>query len=259
MGYGQFSNRYHEPYNKGQLLATMREIEGRDICGNEKARLAAKNTLAYVMFHSPGIHSESWIYHETRILVVTYDNQIQCRPILSVMINTGGFNTITTRERLNRFLPPAWSVQTHNGVLFVKTPAGTFSNVDGAEYNGDGSPKNPALHKNEMAETLRIKKLIDAMAKKLARMESLPLPGGGDPWFVEWGNPEKIGKETLVDWLESCYINGSLLLGAMKRKGRNDYVLSLVYSEKPSSGRHSWRNQLRRDVRAFFKAGLGLA
>lgn len=30
MGYGQFSNRYYKPYNKGQMLATMRAIEGRD-------------------------------------------------------------------------------------------------------------------------------------------------------------------------------------------------------------------------------------
>lgn len=258
MGYGQFSNLYHKPYNKRELLATMRAIEGRDICGNEKARLAAKNTLAYVMFHSPGIHSESWIYHETRILVVTYDNQIQCRPILSVMINTGGFNTITTRERLNRFLPRGWSCYTDSGFLYIRTPAGVFPHVDCATFKPDGNPCKPEIHKDSRAVAVALKRKIDKFAR-LIDSKGFPEPSSGDPWIMDW-NPRAIGEDVLIDWLDSEYLNGSLVINALRRKGLTDAGIGLYFHDmKEGKRRTSAAPTIKRAVRDFFKAGLGLA
>lgn len=222
-----------------------------------KAKLDGKNTLRYVTFNPAGIHNESVLYHKTRILVCTYDNQLQRRPLLFVTIDTGGFNTVTTRDRLNRFLPSGWHVFTDSGVMFVRTPSGTFPNVDGARYDGaTGLPCEPDLHKDSTAETLILKRKIDKFCRAL-ESNPFPTPSAGDPWcnmFPDGWNPRTMNRETLLDWLDSCYINGSFVAAAMRRKGWTDTALAMAH-DRP----RDFMPQIKRACRDYFKAGLGLA
>lgn len=254
MGYGQYSNDYHKPFTKGELLEHAARAEGRALWDFESkaARLDGKNTLRYTVFNTPGIASESVIYHKTRILVCRYDNQIQSRPLLDVSINTGGFNTVTTRERLNRFLPSGWSVYTDSGFLYVRTPAGVFPHVDCATFKPDGNPCKPELHKDSRAVAVALKRKIDRFAR-LIDSKGFPEPSSGDPWIIDW-NPRAIGESVLIDWLDSEYLNGSLVVHAMRRKGWTDTALSMAY-HRPDD----FKPQIKRAVRDFFKAGLGLA
>lgn len=232
--------------------------EGRFLKSSNQDSLQ-KNTLRYTMFPEPGIHAESIVYHKTRILVVTYDNQIQCRPILSVMINTGGFNTITTRERLNRFLPRGWSCYTDSGFLYIRTPAGVFPHVDGATYDGaTGKPHKPELHKDSRAVVVALKRKIDKFAR-LIDSKGFPEPSSGDPWIMDW-NPRAIGEDVLIDWLDSKYLNGSLVINALRRKGLTDAGIGLYFHDmKEGKRRTSAAPTIKRAVRDFFKDGLGLA
>ena len=261
MGYGQYSNDYHKPFTKRELLETARAIESRQQYGEsdklpldwlKDSRLIAKNTLRYTIYNPAGIANESIVYHKTRILVLEYDNRLACRPLLSVLINTGGFNTMTTRERLNRFLPSGWSVFTDKGVLFIRTPAGTYPNCDGALYYGNGMPCEPDLHKDSRAMAIADKRAIDAFCKAITP-DNLPMPSNGDPFIFDW-NPKAIGDDVLRDWLESKYVNGALIVHAMRRKGWTDTALSMAY-HRPVD----FMPQVRRACRDFFKAGLGLA
>jgi hypothetical protein len=255
MGYGQYSNDYHKPFNKSELIATATGIENplSHIIDWKAARLVAKNTLRYILYNPAGIANESIVYHKTRILVLTYDNQLARRPLLSVTVNTGGFNTLTTRERLNRFLPSGWSVFTDKGFLYVRTPSGTFPHVDGATYDGaTGKPKQPERHKDSRAVAIAIKRKIDKFCRAIDR-EGIPMPCAGDPWIFDW-NPRAIGESVLIEWLDSEYVNGALIVHAMRRKGWQDGALHMVFT-RPDD----WRPQVKRAVRDFFKAGLGLA
>lgn len=254
MGYGQYSNDYHKPFTKAELIATAQRIENplSHIIDWKAARLVAKNTLRYTLFNPAGIANESIVYHRTRILVLTYDNQLQRRPLLSVMINTGGYNTITTRERLNRFLPSGWHVFTDKGFMFVSTPSGTWPHDDGALYDGaTGKPCAPERHKDSRALAVAIKRKIDKFCRALDS-NPFPTPSAGDPWVMDW-NPRTIGESVLLDWLDSCYVNGSLVAAAMTRKGWTYTALGMAH-HRP----RDFLPQIKRACRDYFKAGLGL-
>jgi hypothetical protein len=247
MGYGQFSSDYHKPFSKRELMATAGNAESET--GNiSESKLMAKNTLRYVAKDENG-KRVGFIYHKTRILFLDYD---ESGALVCVFINTGGFNTLTTRERLNRFLPSGWSVFTDKGFLYVRTPSGTFPHVDGATYDGaTGKPKQPERHKDSRAVAIAHKRKIDKFCRAIDR-EGIPMPCAGDPWIFDW-NPRAIGESVLLEWLDSEYVNGALIVHAMRRKGWQDGALHMVFT-RPDD----WRPQVKRAVRDFFKAGLGI-
>lgn len=251
MGYGQYSNDYHKPFTKRELLAMAGKRENMPESWLLDSRLVAKNTLKYTT-HDSGIHNESVFYHKTRILTCTYDNQVKSRPLLTVTIDSGGWNTLTTRERLNRFLPSGWHVFTDKGFLFVRTPSGMFPNCDGAAYDGRGLPLKPELHIDERARAVMLKRKIDGFCHAL-EPNPFPAPCNGDPIVFDW-NPRTIGEYVLLDWLDSKYINGSFVAACLKRKGWTDTALSMAY-HRPKD----FAAQIKRACRDYFKAGLGLA
>lgn len=258
MGYGQYSNDGHKPFTKAELLATAKQIDGRDFIDSlATARLVAKNTLRYSVFRKPGIESVCTIYHTTRILDCTYDNQIQSRPLLAVTIDSGGWNTLTTRDRLNRFLPHGWHVYTDSGILFVTTPAGTFQNVDGATYDGSGKPLAPELHKDSRAAAILLKRKIDKFCRAIDS-EGFPAPDAGDPWVTDW-NPRNMGQDVLTEWLDSCYVNGSFIAAALARKGVTDAGIGMAFRDMQRDNDSHWKARIKRACRDYFKAGFGLA
>jgi hypothetical protein len=265
MGYGQYSSEYHKPFNKAELMEHAARFESvradsdwRDFPLSllDKPRLVAKNTLRYSMFRKPGIESVCTLYHKTRILDCTYDNQIVSRPLLSVTIETGGYNSVTTRSRLNDFLPRGWRCFTESGCLYIRTLAGTFPHCDGAIYDGNGAPVDPALHQDSAAIAALDRKAIKAFCNAITP-DNFPKPSAGDPWcgmLPDGWNPKVIGAETLRDWLETEYVKGSLIVAAMRRKGWQDAALARAY-DRPET----FLPQVKRACRDFFKAGLGLA
>jgi hypothetical protein len=81
--------------------------------GPEQYRKLENNT--YVVFYDGGQpfaedESDHWIaikLHSTYILKVTPDD--------TVTANMGGWNSVTTRDRMNRYLPGSWGVYTISG------------------------------------------------------------------------------------------------------------------------------------------------
>lgn len=254
MGFGKYSPDYHKPYNKSELLeyAAMAEGESNNL---RNTRIMGKNTLRYEACDSHG-KRVGIVYHKTRILALDYD---ESDAIQLVIIDSGGWNTLTTRDRLNRFLPSGWRVYTDSGFLYVRTPAGTWPNVDSAIWNPDGTPCTPELHKDSKAESLLLKRKIDKFCRALDS-NPFPEPSAGDPWIIDW-NPRKINRDILLDWLESEYVNGSLIVAALRRKQLTDTGISMAYHFVNSGRDHdrkSWVTQIKRACRDYFKAGLGL-
>ncbi len=137
------------------------------------------------------------------------------------------------------------------------TPAGTFPHVDCARYDGaTGKPCEPDLHKDSRAVAVALKRKIDKFCRALDS-EGFPEPCAGDPWVFDW-NPRAIGESVLLDWLDSEYVNGSLIVAALKRKGLTDTGISMAYHDMKDRRGKSWTPRVKRAVRDFFKAGLGL-
>lgn len=73
-----------------------------------RAKLAARNTLDYV--DADGVRRIR--LHATDILTIRADGAFE--------IDTGGWNTVTTRARLNDFLPGGWRVYTYCGRIYLR-------------------------------------------------------------------------------------------------------------------------------------------
>ena len=83
-------------------------------------------TATSQVFHDSG--EVGFVYHETEILTKLPGGRIR--------LNSGGFETPTTKKRINSFLPLGWQVIQRNFKWYVRTPAGEdIPFVDGLVLN----------------------------------------------------------------------------------------------------------------------------
>ncbi len=69
-------------------------------------------------------------FHSTRILTF--------HPEGTFTVNTGGYRTATTKQRLNALLPAGYRVFSKAYAWRISTPEGTFEFEDGDTWKGDG-------------------------------------------------------------------------------------------------------------------------
>jgi len=133
-------------------------------------------------------------------------------------IDTGGFNTHTTRDRLNKFLPAPWGVFTKRGVIHLRNretgDAVPFVQRAGVTRSGKvHSDFKPAAHDKE-------RKRIDAL---LAVYKTKGLPSleasGGDPWVINRG---KVDAWVMKDWVKTRYATRTLYCLALAFAGMTD-------------------------------------
>lgn len=86
------------------------------ILGSKDARTIGYNTYLEVdPYDADTIHVR---LHNTNIVSFYADSD-------SVRVNTGGWNTTTTRERMNRYLPEGFRVSNSKRVMYMGLPDGT--------------------------------------------------------------------------------------------------------------------------------------
>lgn len=170
------------------------------------------------------------VLHETPIIAVGADGAIE--------IDTGGYNTHTTRDRLNSFLPEGWRVHTEAGVIYLHrylgngehTPAIPFGKRCSISASGEVTPDlTPA---DLMSDT----KLLNRF---MGHVRKVGLPTAeeskGDPWVF---TPEGVTEEVARDWLESLYWTRRLFILALQATGMPErgVALSLAMADR-SNGR----------------------
>ena len=179
------------------------------------------------------------ILHETLIL--------EFRKNGATVVNTGGYNTHTTRDRLNRFLPSPHSVRTSNGNIYINgTP---FQNT--VKIKSDGT----IVPDVKPTKLLSDRKLIDRFMSHV-RKNGLPSieKSGGDPWCF---NPD-IGKSVMRDWLESLYFTRAMYRLAMQFAGLTDHGAAYYAQMADQNGGKLDTTDLRR-IRRYIRSQLGLA
>lgn len=187
------------------------------------SRLIGSNTL--MIHYKDG--RKAVRYHTTDI--VTEMNDV-------ITLNSGGWKTNTTKDRINQFLrhfDVPFYIQQKNHQWFIAE--GVF--YDGMQFRNDEqiSPIQTD-DKSERTKMLKkIKKYVDLITK-----DNLPIPNNGDCWYCLMKTNEdnktlgdSFGDTShLISHMEEGYVVGSLLVNAMREAGYRDEQIRFHYQLK---------------------------
>jgi len=155
---------------------------------------------------------------------------IQFYPDGSMVLDSGGWRTVTTKRWMDDYLPPGLCIWSQKSVWYIGKGWGGGNKKlfqDGARIGPKGGlciPKGPSQKK--MAA---LKKKVDAYARKfVAEMlaGNIPAPGTGDCFFCQMQDADsgenlgdKVSSDHLLSHLDDEYFVPSLLVNALKEKG----------------------------------------
>jgi len=174
---------------------------------------------------------------------------IQYHPKGPIVLNSCGYRTVTTKDRINRY-NPAYIIQAR-GIWYITNGIPGYPHSvrdlplfeDGMKVNNNGKvqglskktqAKNQARLKEVNALNVRIKKYADGFLEALFACK-VPKPSGGDCWhccLVEeksgkpWGE-EAGNTEHLTLHFDEDYYVPSLLANAVKK-----YPISMIASDR---------------------------
>lgn len=163
------------------------------------------------------------VFHKTAI--ITEQNGI-------FTLNTDGWMTKTTKERLNNYSPV--TIWQKNSIWYI----GKELFYDGIQVNYKGEIVSKLLNtakvENNTAKIkAKIKKYCDLVTK-----ENLPFPDGGDCLYCQLTtNGESLGDsfkntEHLLSHLKEHYLHGSILVNAMMDSGYRKEQIGFHYQLK---------------------------
>lgn len=103
----------------------------------------------------------------------------------STSLYTGGWRTSTTKERINHYCPPGWSVSSIRGVWWLRRgDVQWFPFAEGITIHADGSVSGAGL--DETVKIRTVSRSIAAYAEKYVDnlfSGNVPPPGEGDCWY----------------------------------------------------------------------------
>ncbi len=209
---------------------------------NKNSRKLANNT--YAIRHTDTIAIR---LHSTDIITYHLNGHIT--------FDDGGWRTVTTKARINKF-SPYWISQ-EKGVWHIGTRAiwqqGRFEQpgkshlyYTGITLNRNGNPLR--VRKTDGKEKLR--KQITAYIAKLKALDILPKPGSGDCILCRLNDTD-----CLEQHLDEKYIRGSLIMNALKVNGTDGDGVAIVWHMFNRGNKQHVINSVRR----YFKRNLGIA
>ena len=191
-------------FKVADALLTGRCREGRNIAGN--TRLERRGDTIALRYHSTD--------------VVTY------HPDGSLTLDSNGWRTVTTKERMNWALPRGLHLRQDKGVWFVG--ASWFDNgtpfADGMRIGPSGGITGGGTA--TPAKDRALKRRVRTFAQLCADALPLPLPDDGDCWFCylltkdgQTLGDRADGTDHLDSHIAKGYIVPSLVYRALKEKG----------------------------------------
>lgn len=172
-------------------------------------------------------------YHSTD--VVTY------RPDGALVLDSGGWHTLTTKERINWALPAGLHLRQDKGRWYIGRSwfDGGTPYADGMSIRMQG---NTALMTGGGKETPKadreVKRKVKAFAQLCADSLPVPKPSGGDCWFCYMVTQDGQtlgdafeGNDHLDSHIEEGYVVPSLVYHALKDKGCGDAYLCGAFGE----------------------------
>ena len=171
--------------------------------------------------------------HQTDIITI--------KPNGNQILNSGGWKTPTTKERINYYSNAR--IYQEKGVWYI----GECMFYDGIEIDKNGK----IVSKKVKAPTKEIAKKKKQIANyvKLITKDNLPTPNNGDCWYCSMFDKEGKQHDHLEQHIEEGYIHGSILVNAMREKGYRDEQIAVHYGMK-------LEDTFKRAVRTFLQKRL---
>ncbi len=201
-----------------------------------------------------------------RIIRFHNTNIITFRPDGSVTFDTGGWQTFTTKERMNTL--SKFSISQSGGVWYIN-PRGHYEGeqyVSGGDssvfYDGitfkDGRCIS-GIHAVDDRDVRRLKRLIRKFVNKIDTLGEIPLPDAGDCWYcyfplleatgravpeygvgevedgkltvkpMSWTERGRMDTEHLKNHVYQGYLHGSLIYAAMWDAGYRQDQIGFMY------------------------------
>lgn len=177
---------------------------------SEKSRIVANNTIEYFKNGNRNIR-----LHDTDIISFFEDG--------SYILNSGGWRTHTTKERINRFVP-GLRLHQEKGIWYVNGEV--F--YDGIHFTDDHVLKSNPIP-DPIKANAKIKRKIAKFVKQIDDIKEIPIPNAGDCWICSMFGPDKTCLESHLD---ENYLHGSLIVNALRDKGYKDDQLPFVITSK---------------------------
>ena len=199
-------------------MKTKKDLLSEVTAGITKSRVIANNTLR--INYEDG--TKAIRFHDTDVITFKPGE---------IVLNSGGFRTKTTKERISQF--SSLHINQENGVWDVNGKA--F--YDGITFNEAGE----LLSEDKIIDLDEIKRMKKKISKfcSLITKDNLPIPSNGDCWFclMRTQNGKTMGDEQgdhnhLINHMEEGYMPGSLLVNAMKERGYKDEGIGYHYQLK---------------------------
>lgn len=162
-----------------------------------------------------------------------------------IILNTGGWKTTTTKDRLNKFTP--FSISQNKGIWYINDIIVFY---DGMILDNKGKLKSKIVNV-DFKKINKIKKDISKYISLIDTIEILPIPNDGDCWhclFHTTTDNTSLGDATkdnthLTDHIKEGYLHGSILVNAMRENGYRDEQIGLDYQ---MNLRDTFKRALRR-------------
>jgi len=136
----------------GNIIAPVLELMETQL-GSRNRKKVANNT--YLVRRENG--DIVLILHESPILTATNG---------SLVLDSCGWQTLTTKERINRYLPTGWTLYSENRIWYLEDPQkARYAFADGITIEPDGSVKNAADLEEANQKIQTVKRYIDAYLK----------------------------------------------------------------------------------------------
>ena len=223
--------------SKRAMLANL----GRPVAAS---KIAARNTLDYTLEDG----TRKIRLHDTDILTF--------HPTGLIEINTGGFNTVTTRSRMNEFLPAGSSVYTERGVIHLRAlgmdkPFTQTAVIDVAKARVLTDAKEGTIEGD--------RKALDGFMKAW-RTKGLPTAekSQGDPWAFPNQETGKVEESVVRDWIETQYVFRSFYIMALRFAGIQDRGIGMYMDMIDRKGGKLDRIDYSR-IRRYARACIGYA
>jgi hypothetical protein len=204
------------------------------------------------------LEKNTYLYKEDDCFLVKLHNTfvVKIFPDNSCVLNSGGWFTPTTKDRINRFSPENVGLSQENKVWYLNDGSEFF---DGIIVRNDGTAINPLTKqetKNLDKKRKQLNKMISEYIKGFCmavKLEKVGYPDSGDCWYCCMVNEdgESLGDisshDHIIKHMEENYFVPSLLYNAFKESHKDpDFIYQFTIEAK-----NDW--QVRTTLRRYFK------